>query len=247
MAKLRAYSWVQGTALLICAFLGLQTLIVILHEHVHSTTAWLLGYSKTPFTVVWGNPVTMTGWDEGVPSDRLFPHGGVPAESAIGAAPLLMHALFLVIGLALLSSLAGRKHPRLFLSLYVFAVINIGELVAYFLMRPFILTGDTGRFNAGLTISPAFLFIGGNVGLLCAMAVLALTVGPRLKAILNDDERAWWALVLASGLIMFVWDSGIRMIYLYPDPQWLTGLIGLPLLVGWLAANALGVQRAATR
>ena len=47
-----------------------QAVIVILHEHAHSTAAWLLGY--TPFTVVWDNPLTILGWDEGVPYDQLF-------------------------------------------------------------------------------------------------------------------------------------------------------------------------------
>jgi hypothetical protein len=133
----------------------------------------------------------------------------------------------------------------LFLSLYVFCVINVGELVAYLVMRPFIQNGDTGRFNAGLSISPALLFTAGVVGLLIAISVLALKVGPKLKVLLNDDMRVWWALVLAAGLVMFVWDSGIRMIYLYPDAQWMTGLISLPLLSGWIAANRVGVSRIA--
>ena len=237
----------KGAILLVAAFLVLQTLIVVLHEHVHSTMAWLLGYTGTPFTVIWGNPVTMTGWDEGVPYDRLFPRGGVLAESAIGGTPLPMHALFVASGLFSLVKLTPSKHPRLFLIIYVFVVINIGELVAYLVMRPFIPTGDTGRFNAGLSISPFPLFIGGNVGLLLALSILALRVGPGLKALLHDDERVWWALVLAAGFIMFVWDSGIRMMYLYPDAQWLTGLTGIPLLIGWIAANALGIRRAARR
>ena len=45
----------------------LQTIVVVLHEYAHSTAAWLLGYTRTPFTIIWGNPLTIQGWDEGVP------------------------------------------------------------------------------------------------------------------------------------------------------------------------------------
>jgi hypothetical protein len=116
MSKLATASILKGTVLLIAAFMVLQTLIVILHEHVHSTTAWLLGYTTTPFTVVWGNPVTLTGWDEGVPYDRLFPNGGAPAEAAIGAAPLLMHTLFVAAGLFALGKIIPADRPGCFLA-----------------------------------------------------------------------------------------------------------------------------------
>ncbi len=55
-----------GALLMIFAYLVLQTFIVIAHEYAHSTSAWLLGYMPSPFTVVWGNPITVRGWDEGV-------------------------------------------------------------------------------------------------------------------------------------------------------------------------------------
>lgn len=31
---------------------------------------------------------------------------------------------------------------------------NLAELIAYLWMRPFIGTGDTGRFNQGMNLSP---------------------------------------------------------------------------------------------
>jgi hypothetical protein len=70
-------------ALMAALYVGIQSVVVVAHEFAHSTTAWLLGYTSTPFTVVWGNPITMLGWDEGVPYDQLFASGGRPAEAAI--------------------------------------------------------------------------------------------------------------------------------------------------------------------
>ncbi len=53
----------------------------------------------SPLTVIWGNPVIITGWDEGVSYDRLFPSRGNPSEAVIGGIPLFMHTIFVIVGL----------------------------------------------------------------------------------------------------------------------------------------------------
>ena len=133
--------------LTITFYFAAQTLMVILHEHAHSTAAWLLGYSATPFTVVWGNPVTNLGWDEGVAYDELFRSPGQLAEAIIGGVPLLIHAVLVSCGLYLLQRPALMRRRLLFFAVYWFVVANLTELVAYIFMRPLIGSGDTGRFN----------------------------------------------------------------------------------------------------
>ena len=236
----------KGSALLAAAFVVLQTVVVVLHEHVHSTSAWLLGYTRTPFTVVWGNPLTVSGWDEGVPYDQLFPHPGNPAESIIGGSPLLMHVIFVVTGMWLLLRLRATGHPVTFLLLYCFVAINLSELTAYLVMRPFIPTGNTGRFREGLNSSPLVLFIVGNLVLLLALYVLARKVGSRIVDVTQGSELERWLLVSAAGFLMFLWGSGLRMVALYPDPQWTVGLIGLPALGVWLIANVQGSRSTST-
>lgn len=59
----------------VLTFLVLQSLVILMHEFTHSTVAWLLGTGHSPFGIVWGNPVTMTGWDEGVDYELLFSSG----------------------------------------------------------------------------------------------------------------------------------------------------------------------------
>lgn len=204
--------------LMIFAYLVIQTFIVIAHEHVHSTTAWLLGYTATPFTVVWGNPITIRGWDEGVPYDALFPSPGNAAESAIGGMPLLMHVTFASIGLYFLQKPVSRMRTPLFFVLYWFVTFNLGELISYFIMRPFISTGDTGRFNNGLNISPWFLFIAGTVFVVFALWVLSQKVTSRLSLHTDASRLERWAIVSSTGFVMFLWASGLRMMSLYPDP-----------------------------
>src|SRR5579863_2754167 len=79
-------------AITVVTYAILQAVTIIIHEFVHSAMAWLLGYMPSPLSIVWGNPVTMRGWDEGVPYDQLFPSTGNPAQAAIGGSPLVFHA-----------------------------------------------------------------------------------------------------------------------------------------------------------
>ena len=62
-------------ALTVATFLALQALLIVMHEFTHSTTAWALGCMANPLDIVWGNPVMMTGWDEGVGYQKLFAQG----------------------------------------------------------------------------------------------------------------------------------------------------------------------------
>ena len=219
---------------MLIGYFAIQSVVAIAHEFAHSTTAWLLGYTSTPFTVVWGNPITIVGWDEGVPYDDLFHAPGHPAEAAIGGMPLLMHAVLVVLCLYVLLR-SDRNSSRLtFFGFYVLILFNLAELVAYIVMRPFIPRGDTGRFNEGLAISPWPLFAGGMLFLIVALWLFARRVGPKIDfwtdgSLLEHRSITWFA-----GFIMFLWASGIRMLSLYPDPQWRTGLIGVAAFIGWI-------------
>ena len=64
----------------ILIYLVLQAAIVLM-PRVCARSAWLLGYSA-PFTVVWGNLLTLRGWDEGVPYDQLFPSGEIQLKQS---------------------------------------------------------------------------------------------------------------------------------------------------------------------
>ena len=118
--------------------------------------------------------------------------------------------------------------------MYWFVVINLGELVAYIVMRPFIPTGDTGRFNEGLNISPWFLFIAGMAFLATALWLTLRRVTPRLAVHTDGTRLTRMTIIIATAFSIFLWGSGLRMMALYPDPQWKTGLIGLVAFGGWI-------------
>jgi len=217
----------------IAIYFALQTIVVVLHEHAHSTAAWLLGYTRTPFTVIWGNPLTMQGWDEGVPYDQLFPSPGHPAEAVIGGVPLFMHAGFAGLGLYVLCRMYRQRKLFLYVT-YLFVVVNLTELIAYILMRPFVASGDTGRFNEGLRLSPSLLFVVGAVLLFFALRVLLCKVMPRLHQVMGWGRKKHWVVACFTAFIMFLWGSGLRIMALYPDRQWRWGLIGVVGFLTWI-------------
>ncbi|WP_446741882.1 hypothetical protein [Silvibacterium acidisoli] len=225
-------------------YFSLQTVVVITHEFAHSTAAWLLGKTATPFTVVWGNPITILGWDEGVPYDQLFPGGGNLAESIIGGIPLFVHAVFVALALYLLVRRLPAWRKMTFYAVYLFAVVNLTELVAYILMRPWAGSGDTGRFNEGLQISPWPLFVVGSTFLVFAFAVLVSKVLPKLDHALGMSNRRHWIVVCFTAFVMFLWGSGFRIMLLYPDRQWKWGLIGIVGFFAWILAASFRVSRA---
>ncbi|MDR7865435.1 MAG: hypothetical protein RIN56_01395 [Sporomusaceae bacterium] len=224
----RSWRAPEYTVVVLVSFIVLQTLLVIMHEFIHSTVAWLLGHMNSPFGIVWGNPLTLTGWDEGVEYSRLFAAGHRHAAAAIGASPLVVHAAIVAAGFRLMK--AGRPENRwLFHVLFWFVIANFMELFAYITMASFVPGGDVGIFNLGLMVSPWFLFVGGSLTIAAGLKVLYEQVLPRMYAIFARGNRSLeWTILQLTGCALFLWGSGLRVaVYRYPDPQWLFGLIGV--------------------
>ena len=235
--------WARFLLFTIAVYFALQSVVVVLHEFAHSTAAWLLGYTRSPLTVIWGNPLTITGWDEGVPYDRLFPSAGHLAEAVIGGIPLLMHMIFVVAGLYFLQRLTSKSYGLWFYTIYLFVVVNLTELVAYLVMRPFAGSGDTGRFNEGLRLSPWFLFVAGTAFIVLAWCILLGRVMPKLAVVTGGSQTKHRILVWFTAFVMFLWGSGLRIMSLYPDRQWKWGLVGVVGFFAWVLANRLHASR----
>ncbi len=212
----------------IVTLLGLQAITIVMHEFTHSATAWLLGFMAHPFSIVWGNLVTMKGWDEGVPYDQIFPSPHNPAEAIIGASPLAVHAILVTAGLFLLQRQWMTKKKWFFHTLYWFVIVNLMELISYIVMRPFAAGGDTGHFNRGLGLSPWILFVLGTLAIIFGLFVLFGKVTTIMDDVIaKGNPLTESAILLMTAFILFLWGSGIRVMSMYPDPQWMFGLIGV--------------------
>lgn len=214
--------------IVLITFAMLQSVVVVMHEFTHSTLAWLLGDMSAPSRIVWGNPLMMTGWDEGVAYSRLFPSGHNPAEAIIGGSPLVVHTLIVTLGILLLQKSWMNERQWLFHVLFWFVIANFMELIAYIVMRPFASGGDTGHFNRGLGLSPWILFICGTLFIMVGLYVIFRVILPRMYDLFaQGNQFTEWMIFLLTSFFLFLWGSGIRVVfYIYPDPQWMFGLIG---------------------
>ncbi|MCD4783979.1 MAG: hypothetical protein K8T10_09170 [Candidatus Eremiobacteraeota bacterium] len=214
--------------IVVVTFIILQSLVVVMHEFTHSTVAWLLGYMKSPLGIVWGNPIMMTGWDEGVHYSKYFSSVHLAAEAIIGASPLLVHTIIITLGLILMQTKMILEKKWLFHFLYWFVIANFMEIIAYITMRAFANNGDVGHFNHGLNISPWFVFIIGNLAIVFGLYVLFAKILPQMYAVFAPGNRlTQWVILFMTCFLLFIWGSGLRVVlYVRPDPQWMFGLLG---------------------
>ncbi|NDV23412.1 hypothetical protein [Desulfovibrio sp. JC022] len=211
----------------VATIMVLQSCMVVVHEFTHSTMASLLGEMKSPLDIVWGNPIMMTGWDEGVDYTRIFAQGHDLHGAFIGFSPLIMHSIVTVICLFLMIS--GRLRRRwLFHGAYWMAVVNLMELVAYIYMRAFADHGDVGRFNQGMYLSPWWAFLIGGTFVTWLIWLLLHNALPRLRELFAARNHVCaWSMLILSSFTIFLWGSGIRVMAYVSGPQSLFGVAGI--------------------
>jgi hypothetical protein len=217
----------EYTTLVVVTFVVMQTLVVVMHEFTHSTVAWLLGHMRSPLDIVWGNPLTLRCWDEGVSYIELIESGHLIAEAVIGVSPLVLHTAIVTMGLILMrKGIPRNKWVSHFL--FWFIIANFMELIAYIVMRSFAQHGDTGHFNHGLGLSPWFLFIVGSLAIVLGLYVLFGEIIPRMYNVFARGNRLLeWIILIMTAFFLFLWGSGIRVVSaVYPDSQWMFGLLG---------------------
>ena len=221
----RVRSALKYAVIAIVTFIVMQAVVVVIHELTHSTVAWLLGYMANPFAIVWGNPLTLKGWYEGVSYGTLIKSGHFAAEAIIGVSPLIMHAIIVTACLIFMRKGMPKNRP-LFHLLFWFMAVNFMELIAYIVMCP-LCPGDTGYFNRGLGISPWILFIAGSVAIAFGLYILFEEVVPHMYGFFAQANRLteWFILVLTD-FVLFLWGAIRVTSDLYPDPKWMFALIG---------------------
>ncbi len=212
----------------IVTFFAIQSLVVVTHEFTHSTMAWLLGEKQSPLGIIWGNPLTLTGWDEGVEYMRMFAQGHTLHAAIIGFCPLIMHSLVVGLGIGLMRGHQLATRPWAFHAVYWLVVVNVMELVAYVWMRAFADHGDIGIFNRATGLSPWWVFILGSALLAWALWLFFRHALPRLLDLFALDDRvSAWTMLILTAFLIFLWGSGIRVMLYISGQQWMFGLIGV--------------------
>ena len=215
--------------LALVTFLPISALFVIIHEYIHSTIAWLLGAKENPMIIQWGNLVTFEGWDETVCYSCLFDSGRGTTAAIIAASPLIFQAAVFTICLYLMLGDRLLKKRLPFHVVFWVAIINFMELFSYIAYRSFSLHGDIGNINRGLGLSPWLLFTVNTILVLAGIYLLFGRVLPKVNVVVaKGNPRTKKLILILSAFIFFRLGSVLwAMVFLYPDPQWMFGLIGL--------------------
>jgi hypothetical protein len=201
-----------------------QTFIVIAHEHIHSTTAFLLGHMDNPLAIYWGNPITLTGWDEGVSYSSLFASGEGVHAAIIAVAPLFFHALVVCCGIYILMSDTLLQKKWAYHLVFWFIVVNLAELIAYMPMRAFHLHGDIGNINHGLGLNPwVTLVVGTPLVLIMLWYLLRHVLAGMYVMIARDSPAKQYIILIVMAFFLFLFTSGIRMAQAH---EWFISLIG---------------------
>lgn len=214
--------------IVLITYISFAALFVIIHEHIHSTTAYLMGHMQSPLDIVWGNPVTLDGWDEGVSYSAMFTAGQGTDAAIIAVSPLILHSVIVIGGLYLLLSGAMVRNKWLFHIMFWLVIVNFMELVAYMPVRAFSLHGDIGNINHGLSLSPWLLFLVGTALVLAGLYYLFKRVLIRMYVVVAGGSLLIrYVILIFSAFFMFIYRGSIHTALNFsPDMQWVTGLFG---------------------
>lgn len=226
-ASERIWRTLQYVIITLVTFAVLQTVVVVMHEFTHSTVAWILGHMRSPFDIVWGNPLTLKGWDEGVDYSKLYASGHFHAAAIIGVSPLIVHTAIVTIGLVLMQRKCIQRKKWLLHSLFWFIIANFMELIAYITMGSFWSGGDVYHLSHGLGLSPWIIFIAGSLAIVAGLYILLVEILPHIYAIFaHGNLLNQWAILFMTTFILFIWGSGLRVgLSFYPNPQWMFGFV----------------------
>ena len=210
--------------IVLATYFFFQTVIVIAHEHIHSTTAFLLGNMDNPLAIYWGNPITLSGWDEGVEYSSLFAAGEDVHAAIIAVMPLIFHAVAVICGIYILMSDTLLQKTWAYHLVFWFIVVNLAELIAYMPMRAFHLHGDIGNINHGLGLNPWVTLVVGTPLVLIMLWYLLRHVLPGMYVMVaRDSPTKQYIILIVMAFFLFLFTSGIRMAQAH---EWFISLIG---------------------
>ena len=140
---------------------------VLAHEYSHATMAWIFGYKKSPFDILYGSwylmPVSENVDYQAILASSTPWHGGLIGIAGIGMTVILFFLSLFFLDRKWIKS-------SCFATIFFFwlGAINVMEMFTYVPNRVFI-EGDITEFYRGFSISPFWIFIPGTVLVLWAL------------------------------------------------------------------------------
>jgi hypothetical protein len=187
-----------------------HTVALFAHEYAHTFTAWLLGCKSNPLALHYGgfhlaNLLFLGQVDENVDYSAIIAQGRGHAAALIAFAGAgLGNGLLYLLSRLLLDREATRRRPNMFLFLFWFCLMNIGNFYDYVPVRTFASHGDMARITQGLRISPWLLLIVAGYPTAWAVWHFFARILPEAFPFVAPDARGLQAfLVAVSAFLMF--------------------------------------------
>lgn len=191
---------------------------VLPHEYAHSFVAWIYGYKSNPFDIhygefTWQNIIFVHGINENVNYSLMNLRGdhfamGLAAFAGPGITTVCMYAL----SLFLLRLQSVKRHSYLFYFLSWVSVMNLAELISYFVVRVFAEQDDSGIFEYAWGISPWLVFCIGLIILYFGVKYLYNTLLGELYLRLKLKSVSAEALILILFTFFLFGHVAVRML-----------------------------------
>lgn len=206
------------------------------HEWTHGLMAWLAGYKQNPFDIHYSsNWITLWGIDEAVPYQKILADGNNGWVAAIAIAPMIDGALFVLLGLKLLSLPAVQKRWLLLSFFYWWTLMELAEIYSYIPIRTFVKMDDIHNFIYATGLSPWVVFV---IGVPFVIWGLWKIIGKEeVRACIVKGRMNQFFFLFISLLIIFWYFSGLPFIFAYPQVaknifSWISlGMIPICLIV----------------
>lgn len=181
--------------------------MVLLHEWMHGTMAWILNIKSNPFDIYYGD-WTLLHVDEDVNYLELYQAGKIWTVAIIAITPIIVNALMYLFSLWIISLPVIQMQKKIYAFIFWFALMNLGEIYSYIPIRTFGSHGDVGNFLRDLNISPWFIFIPGT--LMVGIATWHFFVNVLSRSYRNLDIKSTWlrSFYLFLALIVYFYAFG---------------------------------------
>jgi hypothetical protein len=222
-----------------------HALAYLVHEYAHSFTAWGLGYKPNPLALNyghldWNNVLSLDDIDENVDYEPIFAAGRGPLAALIAAAGILFgNGLFYLISRRLYVKAKTRGKYLLALFLFLFCMMNAGNLISYVPARTFATHADMATVEKGLNISPWWVAI--ILGVPFCIAVWHFIARMLPEAMQFFSPHSKWGqilLLVLSAYIVFKFFGGGGLHHYGKASYWISAfsvyvLLPLSVLLCW--------------
>jgi hypothetical protein len=187
---------------------------VFSHEYAHGLMAWILGYKTSPFDInyggtSWANILLLLNIDQAVDNNLIYSQGHPFFVGLIALAGPGINVLLYIVSYYLMQQTSIRSHAYLFYFLFLFNLMNLGNVYDYVPIRTFATSGvmvDILDIEQGFNISPWIIY--GIVGYLVLFMiwqffVISLPLAYRNLGLKSTAAKV--SLLILCVLILFGW------------------------------------------